>query len=161
MILCQESCFMTVKFVKFATALNLTISTSLCATAANDEALAIFAGGCFWCVESDFDHVPGVTKTISGYTGGTLKNPTYRDVVRGGTGHREAVQIFYDPSKVTYEMLLEVFWRSVDPTDGGGQFSDRGVSYETAVFVTSLDQRRSAEASKKALMSSGALKKPS
>ena len=151
---------MTVKFVKFVAALFLTVSTSLCAAAANDEALAIFAGGCFWCVESDFDHVPGVTKTISGYTGGTLKNPTYRDVVRGGTGHREAAQIFYDPSKVTYEMLLEVFWRSVDPTDGGGQFCDRGVSYETAVFVTSLDQRRSAEASKKALMSSGALKKP-
>ena len=151
---------MTVKFVKFVAALFLTVSTSLCAAAANDEALAIFAGGCFWCVESDFDHVPGVTKTISGYTGGTLKNPTYRDVVRGGTGHREAAQIFYDPSKVTYEILLEVFWRSVDPTDGGGQFCDRGVSYETAVFVTSLNQRRSAEASKKALMSSGALKKP-
>ena len=151
---------MTVNFVKFVAALFLTVSMSLCAAAANDEALAIFAGGCFWCVESDFDHVPGVTRSISGYTGGTLKNPTYSDVVRGGTGHREAVQIFYDPSKVTYEMLLEVFWHSVDPTDGGGQFCDRGVSYETAVFETSLDQRRSAEASKKALMSSGALKKP-
>ena len=160
MILCQESCFMIVIFVKFVVALFLTDSTSLYAVAVNDEALAIFAGGCFWCFESDFDRVPGVTKTISGHTGGSLKNPTYRDVVRGGTGHREAVQIFYEPSKVTYEMLLEVFWRSVDPTDGGGQFCDRGVSYETAVFVTSLDQRRSAEASKKALMSSGALKKP-
>ena len=112
---------MTVKFVKFVAALFLTISTSLCTAATNDESLALFARG---------------------------------------TGHREAVQIFYDPSKVTYEMLLEVFWRSVDPTDGGGQFCDRGVSYETAVFVTSLDQRRSAEASKKALMNSGALKKP-
>ncbi|MFP6727454.1 MAG: peptide-methionine (S)-S-oxide reductase MsrA, partial [Alphaproteobacteria bacterium] len=81
-------------------------------------------------------------------------------VVGGGTGHREAVQIFYDPGKVTYEILLEVFWRSVDPTDAGGQFCDRGVSYETAIFVTSLDQHRLAEASKKALMSSGALKNP-
>lgn len=94
------------------------------------ERIATFAGGCFWCVESDFDHVPGVLRTISGYTGGQLKNPTYRSVSRGGTGHREAVQIIYDPKKVTYATLLEVFWRSVDPTDGGGQFCDRGEVYE-------------------------------
>ncbi len=124
------------------------------------EAVAIFAGGCFWCVESDFDHVPGVTKTISGYTGGSLKNPTYKAVTAGGTGHREAVQIFYDPSKVSYEMLLDVFWRSVDPTDGGGQFCDRGVSYQTAIFATTPEQRELAEASKTALQDSGVLKQP-
>ena len=124
------------------------------------EAVAIFAGGCFWCVESDFDHVPGVTKTISGYTGGSLKNPTYKAVTAGGTGHREAVQIFYDPSKVSYEMLLDVFWRSVDPTDGGGQYCDRGVSYQTAIFATTPEQRELAEASKTALQDSGVLKQP-
>ena len=160
MVLCHINGFMNSNITKFTAALVLTVFTSWSASAANDEAVAIFAGGCFWCVESDFDRVPGVTKTISGYTGGTLKNPTYKDVVGGGTGHREAVQIFYDPGKVTYAILLEVFWRSVDPTDADGQFCDRGVSYETAIFVTSLDQHRLAEASKKALMSSGALKKP-
>lgn len=130
------------------------------AAADEKDAVAVFAGGCFWCVESDFDGVPGVTKTISGYTGGSLKNPTYKAVVRGGTGHREAVQIFYDPDKVSYETLLDVFWRSVDPTDGGGQFCDRGVSYETAIFAVTPEQRQMAEASKKALMASGILKQP-
>jgi peptide-methionine (S)-S-oxide reductase len=129
-------------------------------TASNDRAVAIFAGGCFWCVESDFDGVPGVIETMSGYTGGSLENPTYKSVSSGGTGHREAVRIVYDPSKVSYETLLDVLWRSVDPTDGGGQFCDRGVSYETAIFVTSPEQRRLAEASKKALQASGILKKP-
>ena len=86
-------------------------------------AKATFAGGCFWCVESDFDRVPGVLKTVSGYTGGTLKDPTYEAVTSGGTGHYEAVEITYDPAKVTFEKLLEVFWHSVDPTDAGGQFT--------------------------------------
>ena len=96
---------------------------------------AIFAGGCFWCVESDFDKVPGVVATISGYTGGKTENPTYKQVSAGGTGHYEAVEITYDPAKVSYEALLTAFWHSVDPTDGGGQFCDRGESYQTAVFV--------------------------
>lgn len=112
-------------------------------------ATAIFAGGCFWCVESDFDRIPGVLKTVSGYTGGTLKDPTYHQVSAGGTGHREAVQITYDPAKVTYSQLLTAFWHSVDPTDGGGQFCDRGESYRSAVFVTDETQRRLAEASKR------------
>ncbi len=124
------------------------------------EAVATFAGGCFWCVEADFDAVPGVVRTISGYTGGTSKNPTYRQVSAGGTGHREAVQIFYDPKKVSYEKLLDVFWRSVDPTDAGGQFCDRGRSYETAIFANSPAQRRLAEASKRMLQESGVLKAP-
>ncbi len=124
------------------------------------EAVATFAGGCFWCVEADFDAVPGVVRTISGYTGGTSKNPTYRQVSAGGTGHREAVQIFYDPKKVSYEKLLDIFWRSVDPIDAGGQFCDRGRSYETAIFANSPAQRRLAEASKRMLQDSGVLKAP-
>ena len=102
---------------------------------------AIFAGGCFWCVESDFDHVPGVIETISGYSGGHLDNPTYRDVVSETTGHREVVKVTYDPSKVSYEELLDVFWRSVDPTDPDGQFCDRGESYSTAIYTMDEDQQ--------------------
>ena len=128
--------------------------------AAKGEAVATFAGGCFWCVESDFDHVPGVTRTVSGYTGGLLKNPTYKQVTYGSTGHREAVQIFFDPKKVTYAQLLEVFWRSVDPTDGRGQFCDRGESYETAIYANTPEQKRLAEESKRKLQEAGILKKP-
>lgn len=108
---------------------------------------AIFAGGCFWCVESDFDHVPGVVETISGYTGGHLDNPTYRDVVSETTGHREAVKITFDPDKVSYETLLDTFFRSVDPTDADGQFCDRGESYTTAIFTLTEDQKAKAELS--------------
>ena len=111
---------------------------------------AIFAGGCFWCVESDFDKVPGVVSTISGYTGGKTENPTYKQVTYGDTGHYEAVEITYDPAKVSYETLLTAFWRSVDPTDDGGQFCDRGHSYKTAVFVANEKERGLAEASKNA-----------
>ena len=121
------------------------------AAAGDKLAVATFAGGCFWCVESDFDTVPGVVETISGYTGGTVDNPTYRQVSEGGTGHREAVQIRYDPKQVSYEQLLHIFWRSVDPTDAGGQFCDRGDSYQTALFAGTEEERRLAEASKDAL----------
>ena len=124
---------------------------SLCAHTASAQQLekAIFAGGCFWCVESDFDKVPGVVATISGYTGGKTENPTYEQVSSDTTGHYEAVEITYDPAKVGYEALLTAFWRSVDPTDGGGQFCDRGQSYQTAVFVANEKQRGAAGASKK------------
>jgi peptide-methionine (S)-S-oxide reductase len=111
---------------------------------------ATFAGGCFWCVESDFDKVPGVVETVSGYTGGTVEDPSYRQVSVGGTGHREAVQITYDPDQVTYDELLAVFWHSVDPVDSGGQFCDRGDSYTTAVFVENAEERQVAKASKQA-----------
>ena len=121
---------------------------------------AIFAGGCFWCVESDFDKVPGVVGTVSGYTGGAFPDPTYEQVSAGGTGHREAVKIIYDPHRVSYERLLHVFWRSVDPTDPGGQFCDRGDSYGTAIFVTNRIQRELAETSKAMLQSSGVLGQP-
>ena len=123
-------------------------TTTVPATTEDKLATATFAGGCFWCVESDFDAVPGVVETISGYTGGTADDPTYKQVTAGGTGHREAVQIRYDPKQVSYERLLHVFWRSVDPTDGGGQFCDRGESYQTAIFVGNEEERRIAEASK-------------
>ncbi len=125
-----------------------------------DLQVATFAGGCFWCVESDFDSVPGVVRTISGYTGGLLINPSYEQVTAGGSGHREAVQIFYDPKKVTYAMLLEIFWRSVDPTDDGGQFCDRGESYKTAIFANSPEQKRLAEESKRRLQESAVLSRP-
>lgn len=114
------------------------------------KGVAIFAGGCFWCVESDFDSVPGVLETVSGFTGGTTHNPTYMQVVRKGTGHREALRIVFDPEQVTYKQLLVSFWRSIDPTDAGGQFCDRGEPYTTAVFVLDSEQRQLAEATKAA-----------
>ncbi len=103
---------------------------------------AIFAGGCFWCVEKDFDSVEGVVSTISGFTGGSKDNPSYKDVTSGGTGHYEAVKIDFDPSKVSYQQLVDLFWRSIDPTDDGGQFCDRGHSYRTAVFALNEDQEK-------------------
>lgn len=110
---------------------------------------AIFAGGCFWCVEADFDKVPGVIETTSGFTGGTLANPTYKAVTKGGTGHYEAVRIRFDADKVSYRELVDIFWRTVDPLDAGGQFCDRGASYRTAIFATN-SQRAIAQASKAA-----------
>ena len=127
------------------------------AAASDGLTVATFAGGCFWCVESDFDKVPGVVKTTSGYTGGSLDDPTYEQVSAGGTGHREAVQIYYDPKRVSYEGLLHIFWRSVDPTDAGGQFCDRGESYQSAIFAGTEEERRLARASKDALERSGVL----
>jgi peptide-methionine (S)-S-oxide reductase len=117
------------------------------AQAADTEVLTV-AGGCFWCVESDFESVPGVIEAVSGYTGGTTQNPTYKEVTRGGTGHYEAVQIHFDPAKVSRATLLNLFFRSVDPTDTGGQFCDRGDSYRTAIFVSDGQQRSLAQKSK-------------
>ncbi len=117
-------------------------------------AKAIFAGGCFWCVEEAFDKLPGVVSTTSGYIGGAKANPTYEEVSGGGTGHIEAVQVTYDPRKLTYEQLLDAFWRNIDPTDGGGQFCDRGEQYQSAIFVQDEQQKQLAEASKKTLQDS-------
>ncbi len=111
---------------------------------AETEKLTV-AGGCFWCVESDFESVEGVSEVISGYTGGEVDNPTYKQVVQGGTGHYEAVEILFDPEVVTREKLLKLFFRSVDPTDDGGQFCDRGMSYATAIFVTDDEEKELAE----------------
>ena len=96
--------------------------------------VATFAGGCFWCTEADFEKEPGVAKVISGYTGGKEKDPTYKQVSSGATGHVEAIQVYYDPKKVTYEELLDYFWRHINPTDAGGQFVDRGSQYKSVIF---------------------------
>jgi methionine-S-sulfoxide reductase len=122
--------------------------------------IATFAGGCFWCVESDYEKVDGVIEGISGYTGGHVTNPNYRQVSAGGTGHAEAVKVLYDPVKISYEQLLNVFWRQVNPTDAGGQFVDRGLQYRTAIFYHDEEQKRLAEKSKAALELSGRFEKP-
>jgi peptide methionine sulfoxide reductase msrA/msrB len=119
-----------------------------------------FAGGCFWCTEADFEKLPGVVKVISGYTGGSKENPAYEEVSSGTTGHVEAVQVYYDPSKTTYEGLLDYFWKHVDPTDAGGQFVDRGAQYRSVIFYHDEDQKRLAEESKEALGKSGKFNKP-
>lgn len=116
--------------------------------AAASAATAVFAGGCFWSVEKMFDGVPGVTKTVSGFSGGRTADPTYYEVVRGDTGHSEAVQVTYDPSRVSYEDLLNAYWQSIDPTDPAGQFCDKGDHYRAVVFVSSPSERQAAEASK-------------
>ncbi len=123
-------------------------------------ASAVFAGGCFWCTESDFEKVPGVIDAISGYTGGHVKNPTYQQVSAGGTGHMESVKVIYDPSKISYEQLLDYFWRHVDPTDPGGQFVDRGSQYRSAIFYANETEKRLAEKSKQQLAASGQFNKP-
>ncbi len=120
---------------------------------------AVFAGGCFWCTESDFEKVDGVIEAVSGYTGGDLEDPTYKKVSAGGTGHVEAVKIIYDPKVISYEQLLTIFWRKVDPTDGGGQFVDRGSHYRSVIFYADESQRKMAEASKDDLAASGVFDK--
>lgn len=122
--------------------------------------VATFAGGCFWCVEADFDKVEGVISTVSGFMGGKTPNPTYKEVTFGGTGHIEVVQITFDPAKVSYQKLVDRFWRTIDPYDAGGQFCDRGESYTTAIFAHSPEQKRIAEESKAKLAKDGPQKQP-
>ncbi|MGI5920234.1 MAG: peptide-methionine (S)-S-oxide reductase MsrA [Syntrophomonadaceae bacterium] len=121
---------------------------------------ATFAGGCFWCMVAPFERLDGVISVVSGYTGGSSEKPTYKEVCSGGTGHMEAVQVTYDPERVTYNELLNVFWQQIDPTDAGGQFYDRGESYRTAIFYHNEKQKIQAEASKQSLDKSGRFKKP-
>jgi peptide methionine sulfoxide reductase msrA/msrB len=121
---------------------------------------ATFAGGCFWCTEADFEKQPGVVKVVSGYTGGHQENPTYEEVSSGTTGHVEAIQVYYDPSNISYEALLDIFWKHIDPTDGGGQFVDRGAQYRSAIFYHDAEQKRLAEKSKEELSKSGRFGKP-
>ncbi|MCB1319759.1 MAG: peptide-methionine (S)-S-oxide reductase MsrA [Leptospiraceae bacterium] len=109
---------------------------------------AIFAGGCFWCVESDLEKLDGVISVISGYTGGDVENPTYEEVSDGGTGHREAVMVTFDPQKISYETLLQAFWHNVDPVDARGQFCDKGFQYTSAIFYGSPEQKAAADDSK-------------
>ena len=118
------------------------------------QASAVFAGGCFWCMEPPFDALPGVVSTTSGYAGGTLANPSYKQVTAGGSGHLEVVQVIYDPEQVSYEELLDVYWRNVDPLDAGGQFCDRGESYQTAIFAANGAEQQAAERTKAQLADS-------
>ncbi len=121
---------------------------------------AIFAGGCFWCTESDFDKVPGVVSTTSGYIGGHQQNPTYQQVSAGGSGHVEAVQVIYDPTQISYAKLLDKFWHSVDPTTPDAQFCDHGSQYRSAIFYLNSEQQQLAEASKVALEKNKPFKQP-
>jgi peptide-methionine (S)-S-oxide reductase len=120
--------------------------------AASPREVATFAGGCFWCMEGPFDSLPGVISVTSGYTGGHVTNPTYEQVSAGGTGHRESVEIVFDPTKITYAKLLDVFWHNVDPTDNDGQFCDKGSQYRSAIFYHDETQKRLAEESKAAVV---------
>lgn len=121
---------------------------------------AYFAGGCFWCVEADFEKIPGVIEAISGYSGGRVENPSYEEVSSGKTGHREAVKVIYDPDRISYEQLVEAFWRMFDPTDAGGSFGDRGQQYTSAIFYETEEEKRIAQASKERLEQSGRFDKP-
>ena len=121
---------------------------------------AIFAGGCFWCMEPPFKKLDGVISVTSGYTDGQKVDPTYQEVCSGRTGHTEAIEIVYDPAKVDYEKLLEVFWMNIDPTDGGGQFVDRGTQYRSGIYYLDEKQRKMAEASKQAIGKGGRYDKP-
>jgi len=138
----------------------LFLLTSGVAAAAPATVRATFAGGCFWCVESDFDKVPGVVSTTSGFMGGQKKNPSYEEVSSGGTGHAEVVQVEFDPKKVTYAQLLQVFWHNVDPLTPNAQFCDHGEQYRSAIFVADAEQRRLAEESLRALQASKRFDKP-
>ena len=128
--------------------------------AKEETAVATFAGGCFWCMEKPYDELDGIISTTSGYAGGNEDNPTYKQVSSGRTGHYEAIQIVYDPTKVDYTTLLDVFWRNVDPLDPHGQFCDKGKQYRTAIFAHDAEQRRQAEKSRAALDESGVLPAP-
>ena len=139
--------------LSFILASCLLVSTSVLAdsTTAEKPVVAVFAGGCFWCMESPFDALPGVISTTSGYTGGHTENPTYKDVSNGKTGHFEAVQVTYDPAKISYEKLLDVFWHNIDPFDDNGQFCDKGEQYKAAIFYQNEKEQQLAEASKIAI----------
>jgi peptide-methionine (S)-S-oxide reductase len=139
------------KTVVLLLALILAATAGPQAPAQDATETAVFAGGCFWCMEPPFDKLDGVTSTVSGYAGGHVEDPTYQEVTAGGTGHAEVVRVTYDPSVVSYERLLHVFWRNVDPFDAGGQFCDRGASYRTGIFYNSPEQARLARRSKRQL----------
>jgi len=139
-------------------------STPAAATTAAPAKVALqtatFAGGCFWCVETDFEQRPGIVSVVSGFTGGQKLNPTYEEVSAGGTGHAESVEITFDPSKVTYAKLLDIFWHSIDPTQANGQFCDHGNQYRSAIFYHDETQHRLADQSKRDIEASRILKKP-
>ncbi len=153
---------MTNRAIVFARCLLIAATFSLFASAAAraEQATATFAGGCFWCMEPPFEALAGVTSVTAGYTGGHLANPSYEQVSAGATGHAESVQIVYDPAKVSYQKLLDVFWHNIDPTAVDQQFCDVGTQYRSAIFVHDAGQRKLAEASRDALQASGRFDKP-
>ncbi|MBA2743106.1 MAG: peptide-methionine (S)-S-oxide reductase MsrA [Chthoniobacterales bacterium] len=124
------------------------------------EEKAVFAGGCFWCMQPPFDHAPGVTATRVGYAGGREENPTYRQVSNGETAHRESIEVTFDPSKTAYAQLLEIFWQNINPIQRDGQFHDLGDQYTSAIFYANEEQKQAAEVSKEALAKSGKFQKP-
>lgn len=140
--------------------LTVFLSTILSASSTAEQQKATFAGGCFWCSESDFEKLEGVLSVTSGYTGGELENPSYKQVSSGNTGHTEGIEIVFDSREVSYAELLEYFWTTIDPTDGGGQFCDRGQQYRSEIFYHSQAQREAAEESLKALEESAILAAP-
>jgi len=141
-----------------ATVITLSLCSFMALKTTAEEQSAVFAGGCFWCTESDFEKLDGVISAASGYIGGQVKNPSYKQVSAGGTGHTEAVKVIFDDQKVSYSELVEYFWKTIDPTDGGGQFCDRGQQYRSEIFYQTEEQRDIAQASKDALSASGLLK---
>lgn len=147
-------------YLSFLTALSIIAGIVMATASYAEQQTATFAGGCFWCSESDFEKLDGVIAVSSGYIGGQLKNPTYKQVSSGKTGHTEGVQIIFDSQAISYGTLLEHFWKSIDPTDGGGQFCDRGQQYRSEIFYHSEVQREAAEESREALNNSAVLGAP-
>ena len=143
-----------------AATIALPVPTAVAQEAAAQNKTAVFAGGCFWCMQKPYDNTKGVTKTVVGYCGGGEANPTYDQVSSKKTGHRESIQVTYDPAQVSYEQLLDVFWRQINPTQADGQFADIGLPYRAAIFYANDQEKRLAESSKETLAKSGKFQKP-
>ncbi len=154
MALCMRTKRMKSHWSLFTMSFAVMLSILIKPATATETALATFAGGCFWCMEPPFDKLPGVISTVSGYIGGDKKQPTYEEVSGGGTGHAEAVQITYDPAKISYQKLLDVFWHNIDPTTANAQFCDKGDQYRSAIFYHDAAQKQLAERSKQTLQKS-------
>ena len=137
-----------------------TVVLSSLATTQAETKTAIFAGGCFWCMQEPFDHVQGVTKTVVGYTGGSKEDANYTAVSAHRTQHREAIEVTYDPARISYDQILDVFWRNINPTQADGQFHDIGLSYQAAIYYQSEEEKKTAEASKEKLGKSGKFDRP-
>ena len=147
-------------FSTYSIFFSVFLSGAMASTSYAQEQTATFAGGCFWCSESDFEKLDGVIAVTSGYIGGQLKNPTYKEVSSGKTGHTEGVQIIFDSQKISYSTLIEYFWKSIDPTDSGGQFCDRGQQYRSEIFYHNATQRETAETSRQAVQKNANLGAP-
>jgi len=152
--------FIALALLIFVTLLLNSVGSDAAESPAPTLKSAIFAGGCFWCMQPPFDHAKGVMKTIVGYSGGTEPNPTYQQVSSEKTSHRESIEVTYDPEQITYDQLLDIYWRNINPTQADGQFADIGSSYRAAIFYAHDDEKKLAEASKERLAKSGKFPKP-